>query len=493
MKPNFHIFATISAASLLIASGCAHKEEAPASKSPSAPVNVTVMTVTPVDTTETITMSGQVESEFKADLATRVMGRVSSVLVREGDSVRKGQLLATLESADLNAGISQAQANLNAAQAGYHNAVTAASMEQKMSDARIAVAKSRIQQAQSGIESAKARLQLVQSGPRKQERAQAGLAVEQAKAAYELAASNLRRNKSLLDDGAISKQIFDQTQMQYDVANAQLRSAQQAQSMSDEGSRQEDISTAHEGLRQAEAELVTAKQGLTQALASAGQVKVRQQEVKVAQSGIMQMNAAKQMATVNRSYAEIRAPFNGIVTARLIDNGSLANPGAPLLKIEGGKMRFLATVPESNLKAVKTGQQLPVFIQALGMSISGKVSEIPAVANPATHTAVVKLDIPAKRAKSGMFGRAELPVGSAMRLLVPQSAVWSRDGLSYLYTVEGEDSKKLSLRIVTVGEPVGDMLPVLSGVERGANVVVEGRSAGVDGQPANISVQRSQR
>lgn len=490
MKPTLFPFAPIAVFSLLIVAGCAKKAPEHETQAPKTPVDVTVMTLQPVDTTQTITMSGQVQSEFQADLATRVMGRVASVLVREGDTVRKGQLLAQLESADLQAGISQAQANLNAAQAGYQNSLTAASMEQKMSDARIAVAKSRIEQAQSGVETAKSRLQLVQSGPRKQERVQASLAVEQARASYELAASNLRRNKALLDDGAISKQIYDQTQMQYDVANAQLRSAQQAQSMSDEGSRQEDISTAKEGLRQATAELVTAKEGLTQAQASAGQVAVKLQEVKVAQSGIMQMNAARQMATVNHSYAEIRAPFDGIITARLVDNGSLANPGVPLLKIEGGKRRFLATVPESNLKAIKRGQKLEISIQALASKLSGTVSEIPPTANPATHTAVAKLDIPGKEAKSGMFGRAELPIGTARRLLVPQSAVWSRDGMNYLYVAEGDSTKKLTLRIITIGDPIGDMLPVLSGVEPGEMVVLEGRSAGQEGQPANITVQR---
>jgi len=475
---------------MLTVAGCGHKSSSEKSAAPLKPADVTVMKLQPQSVTETITMSGQVKSEFQADLATRVMGRVAAVYVREGDIVHQGQVLARLEASDLQAGVSQADANLNAARAGYQNSLTAAAMEKRMSDARIEVAKSRVEQAQSGVEAAKSRLQLVQNGPRKQERMQANLAVDQAKAAYELAASNLRRYKALLDSGAISKQMFDQYQMQYDVANAQLRSAQQSQNMAEEGSRQEDIKTAKEGLRQAEAEFYAAKQGLTQTQASAGQVAVKQQEVKVASSGIMQMRAAKQIAMVNRSYAEIRAPFSGVITNRAVDAGDLANPGVPLLQIEGGKLRFAAAVPESNLKSAKLGQLLDVMIQAAGRTVTGKVSEIPPSADPSTHTAILKIDIPRTGTKSGMFGRAELPIGQAQRIMIPQNAVWSRDGLSYCYVVSDGEKPSLSLRIITTGDAIGDMLPVLSGIESGEQVVLEGRSAGQDGQPVNVTVRR---
>ena len=130
---------------------------------------------------------GSVVPRLSADLAAKIMGRVVTVAVTEGDPVKAGQPLVWLESSDLTASVDQAHAAVRAAQAGASSAAVAATMEKAASDARIQAARAMVAQAEASLQSAKARRDLVRTGPRRQERAQAALAVAQAKAGLELA------------------------------------------------------------------------------------------------------------------------------------------------------------------------------------------------------------------------------------------------------------------------------------------------------------------
>src|SRR5262249_4955974 len=146
--------------------------------------------------------TGTVQAELEAPVATKVLGRVQSVLVREGDPVRRGQTLVLLDAQDLDAAIAQAHANLRAASVGYDSARVAARMEESLSAARITEAQARVTRSEAALQAATAKLELAQAGPRRQEREQASLAVAQAKSTLNLAESNLARMASLYREGA---------------------------------------------------------------------------------------------------------------------------------------------------------------------------------------------------------------------------------------------------------------------------------------------------
>jgi RND family efflux transporter MFP subunit len=454
-----------------------------AQKSESLPptVEAKVETVDAVNAPRWLEVTGNVRPELEATISTKVMGRITSITVREGDTVRQGQPLIYLDARDLEAAITQANANLRVAGTGYENARVAADMERSMSRARISEAEARVEQSEAALKSAQARLDLVLTGPRKQERQQASLAVAQAQANLALAESNLKRYQNLVNEGAVSRQQFETAQTQYAVAKAQYESAVQSQSIAEEGSRAEEIRAAQEAVRQAEANLQQAQAGLRQARASAMQVTVRAQEVRGAQAQIGQAEAMLKIARVNRDYATINAPFDGIVTRRLADPGAMAGPGAPLLIVQGGAIRLEAVVPESALRAVRKGDTIPVTLDALaGQTLGGRVAEISPQGDPASHTFLVKIDLPrTANVKAGMFGRARIAVGFENRLMVPASAVWEREGLRYVYVVDRENVARL--RMITVGEGEGENLPVLSGLSRGERVVAEGREKVRDG------------
>lgn len=442
---------------------------------------VQVISVAPILAPQWLEVTGTVRAELEAAVGTKVMGRITRVLAREGDHVRRGQPLIRLDARDLDAAIAQAAANVRAAGVGYDSARVVAVMEDATSRARIVEAEAQVQQSEAALQAAQAKLDLVMTGPRKQERAQASLAVLQAKSNLELAANNLRRMESLVNEGAISRQQYETAKTQYEVAKAQHETAQQAQSLTEEGSRAEEIRAAQEGVRQAQATLAQARAGLKQAQAAALQVNVRRQQIRAAQAQVGQSQAALRIARVTRDYATIAAPFDGVVTARLADPGAMAAPGVPLLKVQGGAIRLEAVVPESALKAVRHGGSVPVRLDALnGREITGRVVEIAPQGDPSSHTFVVKIDLPAgSGARAGMFGRARFAIGRERRLLVPASAIWEREGLHYLYVVDEEGT--IRLRMVTVGEPVGDRMPVLSGLNAGERIVAIGREKVADG------------
>jgi len=189
---------------------------------------VSVQTVALTQAPRSLEVTGTVQAQFEASLSARVTARVQKVLVREGERVRRGQPLILLDARDLDASVSQADAGLRAARVSYDTARVAARMEAASSTARIGEAQAKIVQSEAALQAATAKLELVQAGPRRQERAQAGLAVSQAQSSLTLAESNLKRMGSLYNEGAISAQQYDQVRSQFELAKAQFETAQQA-------------------------------------------------------------------------------------------------------------------------------------------------------------------------------------------------------------------------------------------------------------------------
>ena len=467
--------------------GETHTAKAESPVAGSSPVPVTMETAEYVTAPRWIDATGTVKAEFESPVSTRMMGRIVSVMVREGDTVRRGQPLVQLDARDLDATIAQNQANVRASMVGYENSRTDATMELSLSAARISEARSGVDQEQAALKAAVTHQQLVEAGPRRQERTQADLAVAQAKAGLDLAAANDRRMDSLYNQGAISRQAYETTHAQFEVAKAQYDTAVQGQSMAQEGSRSEEIRSAGEAVQQARAALEQAEAGLRQARASAAEAQMKRAAIGSAQAQVGQSTAALDVARVARDYATIPAPFDGVVSARLVDPGAVVSPGTPILKVQGGETRLDAVVPESVLASIHIGQTIPVELDALpGRPVPGRVKEIAPQGDPTSHTFVVKIVLPdGSQARAGMFGRARIRTGEDRELLVPASAAWDQAGLHYIYVVDRQNIARL--RLITVGDRTGSQVQVLSGLDAGDRIVTGGRETAKDGSHVSAS------
>ena len=177
-----------------------------------------------------------------------------------------------------------------------------------------------------------------------------------------------------------------------------------------------------------------------------------------------------QNAGILRGYAEIRAPFAGVVTAREVEPGSMAAPGAPLLTIErGGGYRLEASVEESHAQSIRAGQPVSVSLEALDHTLAARVSEIVPAVDAASRTYIVKIDLPPlPQLRSGMFGRALFQTGARNVLAVPAAAVTERGQLQSVMVAEAGYAHT---RLITVGQKSGDRVEVLSGLSPGERVI----------------------
>jgi RND family efflux transporter MFP subunit len=188
----------------------------------------------------------------------------------------------------------------------------------------------------------------------------------------------------------------------------------------------------------------------------------------IAQAGQAQARAVLSQATTSLDYTRIRAPFNGIVTHKKADPGTLASPGMPIFTVEDmRRYRLEVAVNESDLWCARLGGHVSVAIEALGNAeLKGNVVQIVPAADPASRAFLVKIELPTDtRLRSGLFGRAQFSRGKQLALLIPRSAVVERGQLQGVFVLDQD--KVASLRYVTLGKPSGSEIQVLSGLQSG--------------------------
>lgn len=217
------------------------------------------------------------------------------------------------------------------------------------------------------------------------------------------------------------------------------------------------------------------------------EVRARQQAAlarrDMAQAEQEQAKAALVQARTTLGYTRVLAPFDGIVTEKKIDYGTLASPGMPLFTVEDVRhYRLEASINEGDLTDVHIGHSVPVVIDALGSeTLKGKVVQIVPAADPGSRSFLIKIELPADaRLRSGLFGRAQFVRGERQSLLVPQAAIVERGQMQGVFLV-GQD-KVAALHYVTLGKVIQDQVEVLSGLEEGDRVIAHPGTLELDGK-----------
>jgi RND family efflux transporter MFP subunit len=190
-------------------------------------------------------------------------------------------------------------------------------------------------------------------------------------------------------------------------------------------------------------------------------------------------------ATAMLGYAAVVAPFDGVVSRKLADVGDLAAPGKPIVAIEDPRaLRLEADVPEALIGRLKIGDKLPLRVSSAAADLEGVVTEMAPVADPASRTFLVKLDLPpADGLRSGQFGRVLVPSGHSTAVWVPASALVVRGQLEEVFVAVNECAQ---LRLVRTGKRAGNEVELLAGIVAGEEVISEGPAQLQDGQPIVI-------
>lgn len=223
------------------------------------------------------------------------------------------------------------------------------------------------------------------------------------------------------------------------------------------------------------AEIDAAVAGLRGAEARLKAAEARQAEMAGA---IEAARASARASAVDASYASLLAPFDGLVTSKAAEPGSLAVPGVPLVTIEDVRQfRLEVGIDAANTAGVAIGLRVPVTL-ANGAAIEGAVEEIsPAV--DAGHAYTVKVALPpAAELRSGLYARARFRGAEARHVVVPAPALLRRGQLTLVFV---EDNGIARLRYVHTGPADAGVVPVLSGLSAGERVVVSPPAGLADG------------
>jgi multidrug resistance efflux pump len=357
--------------------------------------------------------------------------RVKKILVRTGDQVKKGQAVALLDNADLEAEVERAQANLAAQDSELARAEqdlemtirqTAASVEEAeaqlaASQGRLAEAEAEmemyssrqpdeVKQAEAEVGAARAELARLESGPRPQEIAQAEAEVAAAQAELGRAIATLGRMERLEKEGAASAQALDTARTEKEVAEASLEAARQRLSLLESGSRPEDIEAARQAVRAAEAALAVARGrafegkmkeqavatrqaekrqaagALRSAESSKWTVQLKEQDVLARRAAVAQAKAGLDSAEARLSDAELRSTENGVVVrgpGRSVHEGEVVTKGMPVVTVASTEypLWISASVSELYIDQVREGQPALIRIDAFrGRWFKGKVEQV---------------------------------------------------------------------------------------------------------------------
>ena len=198
-----------------------------------------------------------------------------------------------------------------------------------------------------------------------------------------------------------------------------------------------------------------------------------------AASGADSARATSEAAVTTASFALITAPFDGVVTEKMVETGNMAAPGTPLMRLEDTRgFRLDVRVDESRIGQIAVGDVVSVSVDSgtggAPTTLSGTVAEIGRAVDADARAFLVKITLPDTAGlRSGTFGRALFSGHERRALTVPANALVHRGQLTSVLVVEKEIAR---VRLVSVRG-----IEVLAGVSEGDVVIVAAPPTVTDG------------
>jgi RND family efflux transporter MFP subunit len=247
------------------------------------------------------------------------------------------------------------------------------------------------------------------------------------------------------------------------------------------------VEAAQAALNVAATELERQKQLLQKQYISQAALDRAQAQWLAAQAQVKALQAQTRSAETQSGFHVLNAPYSGVVSEVSATLGDMAMPGRPLLVMhDPSALRVVAAVPQTMLPGL-ADKLAAVRFEIPGLpALSGQTNQrapaqtqlLPTI-DPATHTAQIRLMLPAGSpgVAPGMFARVWLPAtpvaakGSSEQLFLPATAIVRRGEMTGVYVVDAQGQARL--RQVRLGRATGDRVEVLSGVSKGEQVLAD--------------------
>lgn len=224
---------------------------------------------------------------------------------------------------------------------------------------------------------------------------------------------------------------------------------------------------------------------------SASQINQYLTAEKTAQARVEAARASLNAQEVRLTQSAVRAPDDGIISARTATVGAVVGNGAELFRlIRKGRLEWRAEVTSTELGHISTGTSA-IVTAASGARMEGRVRTMGPTVDATSRTALVYVDVKplpgaaSGSARAGMFARGEFDLGAQPTLTVPQQSVVVREGFSYVFRVNG-DNRVAQVKVQT-GRLAGDRVEVQSGLTAGTRIVASGAGFLNDGDLVRVA------
>lgn len=196
--------------------------------------------------------------------------------------------------------------------------------------------------------------------------------------------------------------------------------------------------------------------------------------------------ASLESAREGVAYTEVRAPYAGIVTKRLVQIGETVSPGTPLMSgLSLQYLRVTVDVPQSIVAQVRRIKKGAVYVDGRRIEAT-RVTVFPEASAP-SNTFRARLELPenATDLYPGMFVKVGFVTGEADRLLVPERCLIERSEVTAVYVLDA--SGRTSMRQVRVGDRFDDGVEILSGLVPGERVALDPLAAVKELKPVTVA------
>ena len=208
-------------------------------------------------------------------------------------------------------------------------------------------------------------------------------------------------------------------------------------------------------------------------------------------TALARLNAARarmQAEQLRLAQTAVRAPDDGVISARTATVGSMAQPGQELFRlIRGSRLEWRAEVSAADLGKLKPGVAATLTAPN-GERIQGRVRMVAPTVDPQTLNGLVYVDLPVAETgnalRAGTFARGEFELGRERALSLPQSAVLLRDGFSYVFRLDQQN--KVAQTKVATGQRMGDQIAIVRGIAADTRVVASGAGFLADGDRVRV-------
>lgn len=408
-----------------------------------------------------ITSSGKVVPVQSVNISPKNPGTLTKLNVEQGDKVKVGQIIAQMDSADIQAQVLQQRANLASAKA-------------QLAQARAGNRPQEITQARARLAQAEAQFAAARTGNRPQEIAEAQAQVDAAQAKVIYTSEQVKRYQYLFQQGAENKQQLDQAISEDNSAKANLQQTQKRLSLIQSGSRVEDIAQRQAAVEESRAALRLWESGS------------RPEEIAQREAAVAAAAAQLKSAQVKLNDTNIRAPFSGIVTQKYANVGAFVAPttsasssasatSSSIVALARG-LEVLAQVPEADIGRIKPGQQVEIVSDAYPDQVfKGHVRLIAPEAVKEEGVTLfqirVSIDTGTDKLRSGLnVDLTFLGDSVSNALLVPTVAIVTEKGDTGVLMPDAKN--KPQFHPVTIGSQVKDQTQIVSGLKEGDRVFI---------------------